>query len=216
MNAAARPYPEPPWDTYGTAVFCPTLLRAEHLVLPAGVQPVLRWGWAVGMLAYVDYRAPSPLEYQELVWMPCLTQVTLRSGKRARGYHVAVMLVDSEASLAGGRELWKLPKTLASFRRTPSGVEVHAEDGTALSLNARAWGPSIRARSSLSTLQRDGEGYVRFRGRTEARLELARTSLSQYRPASPAWAGLAEARLLGVGATLTSFHATMLPPESLV
>jgi hypothetical protein len=60
--------------------------------------------------AFVDYRAGGQLVYRE--FLVSTTNAALTSGTILR------IWVDSEASLAGGRQLWGIPKELASFEIT--------------------------------------------------------------------------------------------------
>jgi acetoacetate decarboxylase len=61
-------------------------------------------------VALVDYREPSPLTYGELL----LARTTKnRAGKGA--VTITDIWVDSPASMAGGRELWAIPKELCDF-----------------------------------------------------------------------------------------------------
>lgn len=203
-------YPAPPWDTHGFSVSIPYVVRASDVTLPAPLEAVSIAGRAAGLLLYVQYRAPSPLEYDELVWMPCMTRVR---GGRARGYHVAVMYVDHAGSLAGGREIWKLPKTLARFTRHGRGVHVEADDGTRLSLDLSVRGPGLRARSHATTLQVDGERIVRFRGDVDARARFARARVTRFESSLPAWHSFHGAqRVPGVAAALDPFHSIMQAP----
>ena len=56
--------------------------------------------------AFVSYEEPSPLTYSELL------VARLVEGRRVQ---VPDIWVDSPASMAGGRELWAIPKGLADF-----------------------------------------------------------------------------------------------------
>ena len=86
-------YPPAPWHTHGRAFLQPYLVRASDVALPEGFRPVTVAGRCVGILGLVEYVAPSPLTYAELLWMPCMI-----SASGLRGYYVAKMYVDSAAS----------------------------------------------------------------------------------------------------------------------
>ena len=109
MSAAL--YPEPPWKMHGRGVFVAMRVPVGELDLPKGMSPVAIGGQAMGLLAFIEYRAPSPLTYRELIFMPCVVRAEAEGKGPIRGYWVARMYVDDEASLRGGRELWALPKT---------------------------------------------------------------------------------------------------------
>lgn len=97
-------YPPAPWHMHGSMWL--TVFRLGHDVderHPAGV-----YGAAV-----VDYRDPSPLSYGELL---LARTVEPASGeKRGRVVTITDIWVDSPASMAGGRELWAIPKELCDF-----------------------------------------------------------------------------------------------------
>lgn len=96
-------YPAAPWNMHGQLWM--SLFRVKQGDHP-GRQPGI---YGVAMVAYEE---PSPLTYGELLI--------------ARRYEKAVTItdiwVDSMASLAGGRELWAIPKDLATFEHSSSKV----------------------------------------------------------------------------------------------
>jgi hypothetical protein len=179
----------------------------NELALPVGFEPVGALGRSAGVLAYIEYHPPSPLTYSELIWMPAF----VRFG-RAKGQWVARMYVDSEASLAGGREIWKLPKSLASFERRGGRVDVHADDGTELRLEFTARGPRAPLRSSVKTLQPHEGGAIAFRGDFAARARVARVKVAHFSSPHPGWAGFEHALRVGPGAAFESFESEMRAP----
>lgn len=195
---------------------CPAVVRARDLALPAGLRLVERAGRTVGMLAYIEYREPSPLTYNELIWMPAMTRFRASDGKPATGYYVARMYVDNDASLAAGRELWALPKTKASFERQGDHVRVSADDGTELELSFRAFGPALPVKSRMATLQPVDGGVIRFRAAFFGRVRLARARVTRFSATHEAWMGFEGARRpLGVASCLEHFESTMHAPERL-
>ncbi len=100
-------------------------LSAARPHLPADVTPVaVAPGRTLGGLLLARYEAPSTLEYGELLVLPALTRVAGRLG-----WWISHAYVDSEASLAGGRRMWGVPKDLATFSWRGGGVTVVREDG---------------------------------------------------------------------------------------
>ena len=94
-------YPPAPWLMHGQLWLSLFRLRtAVDEVRPAGVYGV----------ALVSYEAPSPLTYAELL-------VARPVGKAVS---ITDIWVDSAASVAGGRELWAIPKGLADFTHITS------------------------------------------------------------------------------------------------
>lgn len=213
MIPEPAPYPPPPWDTHGDARFVAYAVDAARVRPPAGLEVEARLGRCVGLLGYVEYRAPSPLAYRELLWMPARVRARLADGAVARGWYVAKMLVDDARSLAAGREVWALPKQLARFEGDGPDVTMHGEDGARIEWRSRAL-PGVPARSSIVTLQvRDGE-LVRFRGDFRGRVAPARARVATH-GLDGTWQGLDAATPLGpFAAELRGFEARMQAPRT--
>ena len=116
------PYPPAPWRLRGSAVIVPVPLRVANAraFLPDDVALVSAGGWTVGGVLLADYRDGATLTYHELIVFPGL----VRAGRRA-GPWVSHIVVDSPASVAGGRHIWGLPKGLADFTWSDRRVDVH-------------------------------------------------------------------------------------------
>jgi acetoacetate decarboxylase len=82
-------HPAPPWH-----------LNGEFVVVPARVKPR-----ALGGVLLANYTSGT-LAYRELIVFERATW---------RGMVVSHIYVDDEQSLSGGREIWGLPKELATF-----------------------------------------------------------------------------------------------------
>jgi acetoacetate decarboxylase len=96
---AEQAYPDAPWDMVGQLWV--SLFRVKEAVddqRPAGVYGV----------AFVDYQPGSPLTYAELLVAHPVKQPV-------SGVSITDIWVDSPASVAGGRELWAIPKGLCAF-----------------------------------------------------------------------------------------------------
>lgn len=94
-------YPAAPWNMVGSLWL--SLFRVRHDVdelRPAGVYGA----------AFVSYEEGSPLTYSEL-----LVARPVRSDRHGRRVTITDIWVDSPASVAGGRELWAIPKELCDF-----------------------------------------------------------------------------------------------------
>ena len=94
-------YPPAPWQMVGSLWL--SLFRLKHPVdalRPAGIYGA----------AFVSYEEGSPLTYSEL-----LVARPVRAEGRIRPVSITDIWVDSPASVAGGRELWAIPKGLADF-----------------------------------------------------------------------------------------------------
>ena len=94
-------YPDAPWPMVGSLWV--SLFRLKH-----GVDELRPAGFYGA--AFVSYEEGSPLTYSEL-----LVARPIRTGGRTRPVSITDIWVDSPASVAGGRELWAIPKDLADF-----------------------------------------------------------------------------------------------------
>src|SRR5262249_12792200 len=100
------PFPPAPWHAHGRC--SAGVFRADTpAALPSRLRPLLDPCWRIVVL--VRYEARSTLCYDELLIGP-LARCGLRFG-----IYVEHIYVDSIPSLWGGREIWGLPKRLASF-----------------------------------------------------------------------------------------------------
>jgi hypothetical protein len=176
-------YPPAPWRLVGhvVVVAAPVALEAARSLVPAALQlaPVLP-GRALRVVLLGLYREGSTLRYAELAGM---VGPVIRAGAPAALVHA--MFVDDVRSRAGGRELWGVPKELASFRWRPGAVEV--SDAAGAPLLRAAWRePRIRvplpaAVRFLGAL----DGPIR-RGRLRGTLHLAPARVTlEIAPASP-------------------------------
>ncbi|QCW50387.2 hypothetical protein FE634_08170 [Nocardioides dongxiaopingii] len=94
-------YPDPPWRMVGSLWL--TLFR---LGADVGDRPRGLYG-----AAFVSYDEGSPLTYSELLVARALPAAR-GPGPAGLDHHI---WVDSPASVAGGRELWAIPKGLCDF-----------------------------------------------------------------------------------------------------
>jgi acetoacetate decarboxylase len=104
-------HPPPPWH-----------LNGELILVPAIVRPR-----ALGGAMLVDYRSGT-LAYKELI---------VFSHATARGMVVSHIYVDDEQSLAGGHQIWGLPKELAQFEFTPTRFSARQDGHTLLEAKIR-------------------------------------------------------------------------------
>lgn len=140
----SEPYPPAPWKMHGQ-------LWLSLFRLPEAVDEVRPKG--VYGVAWADYQSPSPLTYSELL-------VARPVKEPVRGVSICDIWVDSLASLAGGRELWAIPKGLCDFehaatRRGP--------------LTSASWSAAVDDRAIASARFRDlsrAAPRVPFKGRT--------------------------------------------------
>ena len=94
-------YPAAPWQMVGSLWLSLFKLKEDVDELrPAGVYGA----------AFVSYEEGSPLTYSEL-----LVARPIKSDEHGRRVTITDIWVDSPASVAGGRELWAIPKGLCDF-----------------------------------------------------------------------------------------------------
>lgn len=141
MTAA---YPPAPWAMHGQlwlSLF--RLPQAVDAFRPAGVYGA----------AFVRYQDPSPLTYGELL-------VARPVKQPVRGVSITDIWVDSAASVAGGRELWAIPKGLCELTERHHGTR---------RVDRTEWSATIEGRPVCSARFSDISSLaprLRFKGRT--------------------------------------------------
>ncbi|MDE3070847.1 MAG: acetoacetate decarboxylase family protein [Acidobacteriota bacterium] len=151
-------YPPEPWRLGGSLLI--SLFALPRSRLPGGLldgaapgfAPLRVAGRALLATAFAHYGSNGVLEYSEL-----LVSV---AGRRPPIVHIPQIWVDSEPSLAGGRELWGIPKELGTFQRTQQAerlsVSMDADGRSVAGIEAtvgRRLAPGLR-RLPLRTAQR--------------------------------------------------------------
>lgn len=99
-------YPESPWQMVGSLWLTVFRLGQDARGSDGSPRPKGIWG-----AAFVSYEEGSPLTYSELL----VARALPRSAGKGRKVSITDIWVDSPASVAGGRELWAIPKGLADF-----------------------------------------------------------------------------------------------------
>ncbi|WP_166140603.1 acetoacetate decarboxylase family protein [Nocardioides ochotonae] len=132
MSAA---YPPEPWDLTGTGLISLWRVPVDAVpTLPAGARALTLRGQALATTMLVRYDERGAMAYREL-----LGGLLVRHG-RGVALSITDIWVDSEASMAGGRALWGVPKQLAAF--DPDGSDGTGDpDGTATGTAHTATGP---------------------------------------------------------------------------
>jgi acetoacetate decarboxylase len=133
--------PGPPWQLFGNAVGIFRLVdrnTAQQFVQP-GLKVVSVWpGKTIGGMLIARYDSGSTLEYNELIAFCGI----VRRGLRFGGW-ISHIYVDDPASAAGGREIWGLPKELATFQFGDNKVVVRQGEATILKCEWTARGPRL-------------------------------------------------------------------------
>lgn len=169
-------YPIAPWDLRGHGV------QTLHLVSAASVRPLVPKeleivsvlpGKTLAVVAFAHYGPGSVLEYDELIVAPAVVK---RAGKV--GVWVSHIYVDHPDSVAGGREIWGVPKQLANFHWRDEGktrTVTAAMDGVTLctmTTGRRLW--LLRKRIDFPSYSRLGGDLLRFVGETRSKVGLTR------------------------------------------
>jgi acetoacetate decarboxylase len=119
-------YPPAPWHLYGQAlqsIHLVDLARAKELV-PTDLEIVsVLPGKTLGSLYLSTYDANSTLEYHELIVVAALVRYQGKIGS-----WVSHIYVDNLDSVAGGREVWGLPKEMADFTWNDRSIQVTQGD----------------------------------------------------------------------------------------
>lgn len=147
-------YPQAPWTLQGYALLTLQPLDIDRVrpLIPSDLDIISVFpGKTVGGVYLSYYGSGSVLKYSELIVIPA---VVTYKGKF--GGWISHIYVDDSNSVAGGREIWGLPKELAEFT-WEQGNRVTVRQGTRVlcSLNYShqdfSWRQWLRA-SSFSTL----------------------------------------------------------------
>lgn len=82
------------------------------------IVPILP-GRTLAGIHLADYRPGSILTYKELLVVPAI----VRRGRKV-GFWISHIYVDDETSVAGGREIWGLPKEMVDFKWEDGRIQV--------------------------------------------------------------------------------------------
>lgn len=119
-------YPSPPWHLQGYALS--TLhwlnIEASRSLVPPELEIVsILPGKTLGGVYLSVYKSGSILEYNELIVVAALVNYQNRIGA-----WISHIYVDNQESVAGGREIWGLPKEMAQFTWQDNRVSVRQAD----------------------------------------------------------------------------------------
>ena len=106
-------YPSAPWTLQGYAIQTLQLIDIQQVrpFIPPEFEIIsVLPGKTIGGVYLSNYSSGSTLEYSELIIAPGIINY---SGKV--GGWISHIYVDNSESVAGGREIWSLPKELADF-----------------------------------------------------------------------------------------------------
>ncbi|WP_414548865.1 acetoacetate decarboxylase family protein [Anabaena sp. CCY 0017] len=168
-------YPSAPWILKGNAIQTLHLVNIDRvrLLVPPELDIISVWpGKTIGGVYLSKYGSGSVLEYNELIFA---SAVVIYQGKI--GIWVSHIYVDNVDSVAGGREIWGLPKELADFSWEEKRVTVRQGDVLLCTLNydqqSLGWRQGLGA-ASFSTM---GTNLLKFDFDFETRLGLVGSKL---------------------------------------
>lgn len=175
-------YPQPPWTLKGDAFVSLQLLDI------AGVRPLIPTelniisvlpGKTVGGVYLSKYSSGSVLEYSELIII-----AGFLSYKGKFGSWVSHIYVDNPDSVAGGREIWGLPKELAQFTWTDRSVTVSQADQLLCKLDYSRQSFGLPLKLSASAFSCKDNNLLIFPASVESRFGLVSSKL-EIPPTSP-------------------------------
>lgn len=179
------PYPQAPWTLQGYAIqtLQPLDIDSVRPLIPSELEIIPVWpGKTLGGVYLSHYGSGSVLEYSELIVIAALV-----THKGKFGGWVSHIYVDNPDSVAGGREIWGLPKELAEFtweKAAQNRVTVRQGNELLCSLNYSQQGFGWRqwlGGSAFSTLN---SNLLLFSAQLDSRLSLISSNL-EVPPASP-------------------------------
>jgi len=205
---SAPAHPPPPWRLRGDAaiLLAPVRLDATRAApLPPRLSLVGAAGWTVGGVLLARYDETATLPYHELILFSGLARP---AGTARLAVIVSHIYVDSEASVAGGRAIWGLPKELAEFDWSERRIDVRQGGRTLLRAAVRRragvrapvplWAPTLGTLAGAPA-RAVGRGVLRGGGPALARLDVP--------PGSPfAALGLAGRARVGVAGGGLDLH----------
>lgn len=177
-------YPQAPWKLQGYALQTVKVIDIERVrpFIPSELEILSVWpGKTVGGVYLSYYGSGSVLEYSELI---VVAGVVSYSGKI--GGWVSHIYVDSTDSVAGGREIWGLPKELAEFtweKETPhtSGYEncvtVRQGERTLCSLHYNPQNLGLQVPFSGEVFSTKRDSILLFKGELKSRISLVSSQL---------------------------------------
>lgn len=177
-------YPQAPWQLQGYAIQTVQLIDIEQVrpLIPSEFKILSVWpGKTVGGVYLSYYGSGSVLEYSELI---VVAGVVSYSGKI--GAWISHIYVDNIDSVAGGREIWGLPKELAEFTwgkesRPASDYEncvtVHQGQRTLCSLQYNSQNFSLQVPLGGDVFSTRMSSILLFKGKLKSRVSLVSNCL---------------------------------------
>lgn len=177
-------YPQAPWTLKGYAIQTVQLVDIEkaRLFIPSELEIVSVWpGKTLGTVYISSYGLGSALEYNELIVVAGLVHY----GDQTASW-ISHIYVDHPDSLAGGREIWGLPKEMAEFTWEKEDNRAIVRQGNQLlcSLNYSKPMLTLPMPLAMSCFGSLGNDFVLFKSDFSSRMGLVSGKL-EVPPESP-------------------------------
>ncbi|MBW4643893.1 MAG: acetoacetate decarboxylase family protein [Goleter apudmare HA4340-LM2] len=169
------PFPQTPWTLQGHAILTLHLVDIDRVrpLIPAKLDVISVWpGKTLASVYLSDYQSGSVLEYSELIVAPAVVSYQGKIG----GW-ISHIYVDDADSVAGGREIWGLPKELAEFTWNESSVTVSQGNRLLCRLNYNQQSWAWRQRLGAASFSAIGADLLLFPAEFESRLGLIGSQL---------------------------------------
>ncbi|AFZ29211.1 Acetoacetate decarboxylase [Gloeocapsa sp. PCC 7428] len=170
-------YPQAPWTLQGYAVATLHLIEIDRVrsLIPQELDIIsVLPGKTVGGVYLSHYGSGSVLEYSELI---VVAAAVTHSGKI--GGWVSHIYVDNPNSVAGGREIWGLPKEFADFSWGENSVSVQHSNSTLCTLNYNSlFSLGLKPRLGASSFSSKNSDLLSFAFEVEAQFGLANAQLT--------------------------------------
>ncbi|MEH2251394.1 acetoacetate decarboxylase family protein [Nostoc sp.] len=170
------PYPQTPWTLQGYAIQTLHLVNIDRVrpSIPSELEIISVWpGKTLGSVYLSNYGSGSVLEYNELIVASALVRY-----QRKIGAWISHIYVDNADSVAGGREIWGLPKELAEFTwEQGKYVTVHQGNQKLCSLKYNQQSLAWKQRLSASSFSAKGADLLIFPAEFESLLGLIGSKL---------------------------------------
>lgn len=183
-------YPPAPWRLQGFAIQCLNLVDSKVAkdFIPSQLEIVsLLPGKTLGGIYISSYKPGSLVEYNELIVVPGYVRY---QGKT--GFWISHIYVDNEDSVAGGREIWGLPKEMAEFSWDKNSIKISQSNNKLCNLeyhqglfNLSTWWKPEVSGSCFSGL---GSDLLFFSSQFKSKIALLKSNLEV--PASSPFAPL--------------------------
>jgi acetoacetate decarboxylase len=188
-------YPSAPWNLQGYAIATLQLIDVARVrpLIPSELKIIsLLPGKTLGGIYISAYGLGSVIEYNELIVVSAIANY---AGKW--GAWISHIYVDNPNSVAGGREIWRLPKEIAQFSwegrnatATPLGSRVIVRQGNcqlcSLSYSQPSWGLPMSLSGNFFSA--DSSNLLLFKGEFQSHAGLIRGELET--PQDSAFASL--------------------------